>query len=402
MEILWKEKDMKSIKLNLPYKLVLISLCILVMTGCGKDKKMSDENENRLSSDSTEISYADENNYEEEDNLDNVEAEDEDLEEIEEDEEEDDDDKNISGIIVVRLQTGSNYVYQDTNANKCTTFTVTLDAINPKTGETTNVRTFSSEDTHSCSLPFDTIYDDTTEFGAYFNSDWSVMGATLSMPDGAQHIGWIDEDGDFTDVSEMIEEKEDFSGLTIHMKPRFFGDYFYFEDHTERTGGAAEEMRVRIEDLENNETEVKAEKVKEKHSLDMRLRYYDDTKSCEKPLGEFCDWISASECVGIEDDMIYRYKLKKDKNRKDILDKYSKAIPLIPEINGRENGNAVVAPDGNKVAFLSLLTRSTDESYELFVVSAKGGNPVKIDTEYDFSEIDRNEYRHTVRLIDWR
>ncbi len=116
--------------------------------------------------------------------------------------------------------------------------------------------------------------------------------------------------------------------------------------------------------------------------------------------GIFNDWISTTECVGTEhfiNDMIYKYVVKPKGN----FDHwYSEKIALVPEIKDRDNWNAVVSPEGERIAFLSKLNSGTDHSTSLFIVSINGGEPTKVNTSYDLS--NPNDYSNLVALFDWR
>ena len=58
------------------------------------------------------------------------------------------------------------------------------------------------------------------------------------------------------------------------------------------------------------------------------------------------------------------------------------------------SANPRVSPDGSEVAFLSQLKEGSEENQniELFIVPVGGGDPTKVNTNYDFTES---------ALIDW-
>lgn len=325
---------------------------------------------------------------------------------------------NRPGIVAMKASFGSQYTYNSTGTFKFVPFTVTLDIIDPKTGEVSNKKTFSSKETHSCSAGFYgglfgtySISSNTTVSRSYFNSDFTKMIATLTMEDGSVHIGWIDENGTFTDVSGKISVSGDFSGLINHSDPRFWGNYLYFEDFTNET---VQMKRVPLDNLTSDAVEILVEDVDWKgagvypyadgsiHDEANALHeYYDESMTYAANTNFFNDWISESECVGTEDGMIYKYNLAGEYEH-EFLDWYSEATPLVPEIKGRQNWNAVVSPECDKVAFLSKLTNATgtEQNTMLYIVSVDGGEPVKVPTTYDFSDPD--EYHHYVGLMDWQ
>ena len=139
--------------------------------------------------------------------------------------------------------------------------------------------------------------------------------------------------------------------------------------------------------------------------------YYDESMEYPAASGDFNDWISPFECVGIDDNMIYKYILNGDDSRPFGSDWYSDKTELIPDIDGRKNMNPVVSPDGTKVAFLSALTTGTDESPYLYIVPVDGGNPIKISTDYIFvgygidigynKKVGDEYYWNTTILLTW-
>ena len=304
------------------------------------------------------------------------------------------------GIIVLSAKEGDNYTYNSTGTFKLKAFTVNLDLINPETGATTHLRTFSSEDTQSCSAG--TRFSDQslgTEFLAWsFNSDYTKMTATLSLEDNAAHVGWIDEIGNFTDVSAMIETSSDFAGLTMHLYPRFFENYFYFMD---ASNNKFQVKRVPLENLTSGAVETVIDEYHYAAFLHIAPDgsvlesnsainvYYDSSLTYAANRNFFCDWVSESVCVGAEDGLIYKYNLDPD-------GWYSNRTALIPEINGRNNRSAVVSPDSNQVAFLSNLSNSTNTSPSIYIVSINGGDPVKVNTNLSLSGDE------TIHLLTWK
>lgn len=306
-----------------------------------------------------------------------------------------------AGILVVRVTSGSSYRYKSTGTSKCTTFTLALDCIDPESGAVSRLKTFSSEETHSCSLAYNGLGLNTVQTRLHFSQDLSKVAAELTMEDGTEHVGWLDESGSFTDVTARIAVSSDFGGLLKHRSPCFGPDgYLYFRDLTNTD---AQIKRVPMDDLRPEAVEVVVE---DDHfpgavltpfpdgSVDEDLSswyYYDASLSYPASGGEFADWISPDSCVGVRDGMIYRYTLS---GQLEIFGWDLEQTALVPEVKGRENTNPVVSPDGSQVAFLSRLTSGTDQAPHLFVVPLSGGEPRKIQTEYSFSS--KGTY-----LMDW-
>lgn len=306
-----------------------------------------------------------------------------------------------AGILVVGVTEGSSYHYKSTGTNKCTTFTLTLDCIDPESGAVNRLRTFSSEETHSCSLAYNGLGINTAQTRLHFSRDLSKVAAELTMEDGTEHVGWMDESGSFTDVSAKIAVSSDFGGLLKHRTPCFGpDDYLYFRDLTNTD---AQIKRVPMDDLRPEAVEVVVE---DDHfpgavltpfpdgSVDKELSswyYYDANLSYPASGGVFADWISSDSCLGVKNDMIYHYTLS---GMLDVFDWYLEQTALVPEVKGRENANPVASPDGSQVAFLSHLTSGADQAPHLFVVPLSGGEPRKIQTDYGFSS--KGTY-----LMDW-
>ncbi|TGX97558.1 hypothetical protein E5357_12025 [Hominisplanchenecus murintestinalis] len=324
--------------------------------------------------------------------------------------------RNASGIVVAKIFLGQQRTWNSTGTFHSTPFTLYLDVINPDTGDVSNFKTFSSMETYSCSpgcysgaFGAISIGSNTSVTRNYFNSDFTKMIATLTMEDGAIHVGWIDENGQFTDVSAKISHSSEFSGLTNHQKPCFYNDYLYFMDFTNDN---VQIKRVPINNLSEASVDILVDDVSWKgvgiypypdgsvvDNANAMQEFSDESMNYVANSNFFNDWISTTECVGTDDDIIYKYVLE-DKDSYKYFDWYNERIALVPEVKNRKNWNAVVSPDGDRVAFLSKMTGGTDTSTSLFVVSINGGEPMKVNTSYDLS--NPNDYSNLVALFDWR
>lgn len=313
--------------------------------------------------------------------------------------------RNASGIVVAKIVLGQQRTWNSTGTFHSTPFTLYLDVINPDTGDVSNFKTFSSMETYSCSFTTYELRDNTSISRKYFNSDFTKLVASLHMEDGASHVGWIDEDGNFTDVSEKVSHTSDFGGLINHQEPYFYQEYFYFRDLTEE---GQQIKRVPIDTL----SEASVEVLNDDCVGDLYIypdgsagtdywMFSDESMMYAAPVYIFNDWISTTACVGTEEalhggnDMIYKYVVAPEHS---LMDWYVERIAFVPNVKGRENWNAVVSPEGDRVAFLSKLTYGTDTS--LFIASLNGGEPIKVNTSYDLS--DPNDYINLVALFDWR
>lgn len=323
--------------------------------------------------------------------------------------------RNASGIVVAKIVLGQQRTWNSTGTFHSTPFTLYLDVINPDTGDVSNFKTFSSMETYSCSagcygmLGMIGIGSNTSVTRNYFNSDFTKMIATLTMEDGAIHVGWIDENGQFTDVSARVSHSGEFSGLTNHQKPCFYNDYLYFMDFTDDN---VQIKRVPIDSLSEASVNILVDDVSWKgvgiypypdgsvvDNANAMQEFSDASMNYVANSNFFNDWISTTECVGTDDDIIYKYVLG-DKDSYEYFDWYDERIALVPEVKNRKNWNAVVSPDGDRVAFLSKMTGGTDTSTSLFIVSINGGEPTKVNTSYDLSNPD--DYSNLVALFDWK
>lgn len=274
-------------------------------------------------------------------------------------------------------------------------FTVNIDVINPETGAVQNFRTFSSAVTRSCT---DGIYlGASRSMRMSFDEEFTRMAAIHNISvDGihaaVSHVGWIDESGNFTDVSQMVApESNDFSAVTNHRHP-FFGQdgYFYFQDMTNQKSNSGPVKRVPINNLTPNAVEIFREDWSDLHGNDSLIvngftygstcEYYDE--SMAYPSYNADDWISPNECVGVDHDRIYKFILS---GKKDYWEWTSEQIPLVPDIVGRISRNPIVSSDVSQVAFLSRLTTGADTNTYLFTVPVDGGEPRKVPTDYKFS-----------------
>lgn len=310
-----------------------------------------------------------------------------------------------NGIIVVSASYGRSYEYKSTGIYKCQAFTVDLDKIDPETGSVTHIRTFSNEDTYSCSAYLRDIGGNTANAMRSFNSDMTLMTATVTLESGAQHIGWVDENGQFTDVSEKITVESDFGALTTHTCPCFFENYIYFRDCTNTS---IQVKRVPMDNLTVDAVEVMVDgcflvgniyPLPDGTASDTAstYEYFDSSMQYPARTDDFYDWVSEDICVGNglgsnDPYIIYKYQLS---GESDIFHWYSEKTTFIPSVKNRINWNAVVSPDGEQVAFLSKLTSGTDQSTSLFLISIDGGEPIKVDTDYTFSA-------DKCGMIDWR
>jgi hypothetical protein len=286
--------------------------------------------------------------------------------------------------------------------------TIQLISIDPNTGDTAVVRECSNQKSQ-CQLgtslaTFDDHYYILNRFS--FDSSYNRIVATkVFHNDGATHIGWIDTNGNFTDVSqEIVPPAGDFSGAIQHRNPKFGPDnylYFYNEDLA-----GTQIVRVPSSNFSEASIEVMDDDVDlstyiinpdgTASDVGRYVIYSDPSMLCNAPhgglYGGIYDWVTPTTCIGpnmdycysVENCQICLYDAQTDP------DPYGNVInerPLLPDIDNRINYNGIVSPDGKQIAFLSHLTIGTDTP-ALFLVSSSGGEPTKVQTTYVFGDGD--------------
>lgn len=293
----------------------------------------------------------------------------------------------LSGIVIMHSDTDSRY--------QC--YNVQLTAIDPSTGDTTGIRTFATNGIEGMHIQISTAPPRQMKAQG-FDSSLERVAARRKMPDGASHVGWIDLDGNFFDVSEKIsEQSSDFGGLVKHTNPIFGpNDYFYFS--IDIGGPGRNEMsicRVSLSTITPENVEVVDDSADGNDFLvhpDGSVKsisstiYSDETMSYAANGNHLMDWVSENQFVGsIKKD--YRLYLHEAAESADdsLFNNSISQTPITPDILDRVNFSAVVSPDKLEVAFLSYLSTGTDQSPSLFVVPVTGGEPAKIGSDYSFS-----------------
>lgn len=315
----------------------------------------------------------------------------------------------LHGILVYSQDqiSGKTYNFAGTNVKLCTDFTVSIDLID-EDGNVTNVRKFTNEKTKSCNL---------ADLGGFsvqrlyqkFNSDLTKLVAKKELDNGEMHVGWIDLNGKFTDVSALVTEINDFSPLTIHETTGFGPDnYFYFadcsEDGADKYSPNRVMKRVPIDNLVPEAVEVVLDKYSYNNayiapdgSIDFSYQYFDATLSCPVSTIYSYDWLDV-------DTAVYAYTAHPQnpvvistydgtKNLRNVIDE----IVIVDEVSGRLNTTPVFSPDKSRVAFLSGLTTEKGGTSSLYYVSVEGGTPTKINTNFLFGTPNNNR----IFLMDW-
>ena len=299
-----------------------------------------------------------------------------------------------------------------------------LDIIDPYTGEWSNYKTFplghisSSRNYGTDKTSFPIMYISEVLFGRgsglpfslnSFSSDLSKLYFCKDI-NGERHVGWLDESGDFTDVTELVTtSSSDFSALTTHSNCGFSLDgYFYFGDETNNENilkrvplnNISSSSVEEVDSFENYLSRANINYDEPFYNMDGTIslghaEYYDSSMEygCSHFSSEF-DWISNNEIVLIEDDSRNMSTHSKYTTLEKLkLREGDDGELLAPKIEGRINSYPKVSPDKKTVAFLSQMVIGDDNNIYLFTVSTDGGDPQKVTTDYYFG----NDYI----VLDW-
>jgi hypothetical protein len=257
-----------------------------------------------------------------------------------------------SGIVAIRLgEPGS------------TASSVVLTLIDPETGSSRIWRQF--EPTGNAEIADG--YNFAHRMQRLFTPDYDRVAASRTLADGSQHVGWIDAQGRFTDVSAAIApSKSDFSDATVHTNPQFGPDgMFYFFDTN-----ASEIKKVKQSDLRPGA--VKTVRKSDRDGYEVYANGHVELTFGPGYEGSYNDGTS----IDLE-----------------------KLVPATKRINW----SPVASPDGKHVAFLSRPSEQSMEG-ELFTVPRKGGKPTRVSTDYVFTPTSAGPFNSELRrqLLDWR
>lgn len=284
-----------------------------------------------------------------------------------------------------------------------------MDVINPETGAWSKYKTFSSEDTQSCSF---TGFRGHITDRLIFNNDFTKMAASLRTEDEEDHIGWIDEKGQFTDVTKLITKPDGFETSIVRHKNPYFdaNEYLFFTEEK------SDEKKVPIDNLSskavinlsNGDMHDKNKLVKYPDGTYKSVSghyYYDDTMNSEtddfSSNGLFIGWVSPSTYLSGDESELTKVVMEKMDdgrylmNYNGIVNRGSKwtSETLFKSGERRTCESYKLSPDKSEVAFLSRLTTGADQAWYLYKVSVGGGEPVKISTDYKFDD--------NCKIIDW-
>lgn len=262
-------------------------------------------------------------------------------------------------------------------------------AVDPTTGTTTYENTFTPADDD---VRLDTSYRQMAGEGplverALFDGDLHRAVATKRMTDGTEHVGWIDREGTFTDITAANPSPAGFTSTTSDDTPLFGPDgAFYFARREPDGSGWKTDPAIWRLAGPGPTGAGAATTVHE-------ANYCVNPPADIEPLCAGCspfhtpgtpgtgayratDFIGTGAYLSTDarNSMVYRSPVL-PKDRTDLLDWGTDGKALIPQTN-RTVWAPVSDPQGRQVAFLSKApNQGPTVAPELYVVDAQGGTP---------------------------
>jgi hypothetical protein len=222
-----------------------------------------------------------------------------------------------------------------------------------------------------------------------FSADLTRAVAIKLLSDGTSHIGWIDRDGVFTDVTAATSSTGGFASTTSDDTPSFGPDGGFYFARRKPDGSISTKTLPDIWRLAG----TNPAQARQVQTLD-QINYYIDAPSrimslcagCSpffSPAGQDRGAFRATGFIGSDSylstdadgTMIYRSPLKAESDT-DLMDWGTGGKALIPQTN-RKVWSPVASPDGTQVAFLSKGVDQVDPTIapQLFIVPSQGGTP---------------------------
>lgn len=285
----------------------------------------------------------------------------------------------IQGIIVLTVETlGYGEAYE-----------FTVKSIEPRNGEQEIISHFRLRAADGQENTGYAVYPGLCRYASYrdmLSEDFSKLACAQIYPGGKAHAGWINEKGEFFDVTET---------LGLHL-PRYFpvgfaedGSFVYCDDSQ-----PAHYYHVPVDN-------VTPEAVKK--GSPYRIDTFKDSEYSMRFGRRLTSWIDERRYLC---DVEICGRNKEDALDSRIVDitktRYS-VIPYIPDNSGK-NWSGTIDPDGKNIAFLSY---RPDDGYALYVRDLSGGESTKVDADALFgsgeikSQIENIE-GICITLIGWR
>lgn len=215
-----------------------------------------------------------------------------------------------------------------------------------------------------------------------FSKDFDKMAVTAIYPNGERHAGWIDRNGDFTDVTKALGlvPEGDFSDPALYEAEGFSedGKFVYYDKH----------------DI--------FEKGDSRRSIDPDNLDPNNIQACEANIySGITDLIDEAHCI------VDSYNSSHGTLKSVIKDTTTNEITeYIPETSSLLTWGGVLSPNGTQIAFLSRAIQSR-QVISLYVVPKDGGEPVKQDVPDIFTLTDEGAYIGGAKgdfttIVDWQ
>ena len=232
-----------------------------------------------------------------------------------------------------------------------------------------------------------------------FSSDYSKIATQKVFAGNREsHAGWIDEDGNFFDVTEALglQSQSDFDDPKQYAPVGFTEDgLFVYIDRSEIPSGPLF-YSVPVDD-------VRPENIQEMPWESRYLHKDPDIWGWMKEDYPPTDWIDEThflaDCEMVKDFATLTVSVIVDTETEE-------AVEYVPG-SSRHSWSGVMSPDGTQIAFMSAPING-DEPSDLFVTSIDGGDPVRVPNSLPasanddgFPQTEVGGLGTCVTLIDW-
>ncbi|MBP1041004.1 hypothetical protein I6N95_08315 [Vagococcus sp. BWB3-3] len=278
-----------------------------------------------------------------------------------------------------------------------------LEEINSTTGSSKVIKEFANYKKRETRMKAinTTFGENTLSNRACFDGDFNRLVYTEEFPDGSLHVGWIDSEGEKTDVTGKISKQDSFSdSAPKHCNPRFIDDNFYF---TDATSGDKKVMYIPINDISLNKLqefappEIKMKKDSAYEIYPSISGGYINSKTNtddfstrtiseihpngNQASGFFVSWLGESNFLDSE---------MNSRNTEN-----EEPVSLLPE-NSRSNVGVIASSDRKEVLFCS---KQGVDDLEAFIAPTDGGEPRKL---VDYKEPRTSDNQPAQRFfIQW-
>ncbi|MCM1126435.1 MAG: hypothetical protein NC429_08170 [Lachnospiraceae bacterium] len=305
--------------------------------------------------------------------------------------------KDISGIIVMRrLVTNTQALF-------------IISAVNPDTGASHDISQFDvahingeenyTTDYYSIPGRYKDFVTSSTDFTSanhreWFSSDYSKLALTKTFGEtGEQHVGWINADGNFFDLTEALNEgmQSEFDNPKGYLALGFLPDdsFVYVEiDHGEWT--------YHRTSADYSSSDVGDQTFRDYYLVDDHTLNTNRDHMWVNHL--VSDWIDDQHYIG---NSKYFTHYETDKTCFIVDTETHEKVSFIPG-DSRLNWSGVLSPNSDKVAFLSAPMGNTYIAPNVYVIPIEGGDPVKVECGNDyFQTIVLNSLKSNYFLLDW-